>query len=81
LGHQVDDLRNDAMTSGAAASIMKKLEQSLEEEELAQEKAEAPAIGQKHGKHDMRSPKICYIMVYIHTYIYICIYMYEYFVV
>lgn len=34
------------MTSGAAVSIMKKLEAALEEEEIAQEKAEAPPLGQ-----------------------------------
>ena len=81
MGHQVDDLRYDAMTSGAASSIMKKLEQALEEEELAQEKEEAPAIGKTHGNHDMWSPTICHIMSYTHTLIHvfifiICIYVY-----
>eukprot|EP00438_Fugacium_kawagutii_P022677 Skav224901 [mRNA] locus=scaffold1112:417867:420845:- [translate_table: standard] len=42
----IDEMLYDAMTSGAAVSIMKKLEAALEEEEIAQEKAEVPPLGQ-----------------------------------
>lgn len=54
----IDEMLNDAMTSGAAASIMKKLEQSLEEEELAQEKAE------EAGKGHPKSTPFCSIAVF-----------------
>lgn len=42
----IDEMLYDAMTSGAAATIMKKVEQALEEEELAHQKAEAAGRGQ-----------------------------------